>query len=198
MTALKPGNIFVLSAPSGAGKTTVATALLRKDKLIRRVVTVTTRTMRPGEKQGRDYRFVGHARFKEMIAGRAFAEYACVHGEYYGTPKSGINAFLNKGYDVLLVIDIQGGMNIRKRYPGARLIFLKPPSMKELSARLRGRGSDAEHIIQKRLMNARREMRCAERYDVCVVNKVVGDAVKRIAQFIAHERRKGRHICQRD
>jgi guanylate kinase len=184
----RSGMIFVLSAPSGAGKTTVADAIVKRDAHMRRVVTTTTRQPRRGERQGKDYCFVSCARFKRMAAVNAFAEHAVVHGHCYGTPRAQVETLRKRGYDVLLVIDVQGGLRIREQYPEARLIFLKPLTMKVLGERLRQRASDTEDIICQRLKNANKEMRYARQYDVTVVNDILHQAVEDILRYVQKQR----------
>ncbi len=180
------GKIFVISAPSGAGKTTLCKKILSEfpDKF-HYSVSATTRKKREGEVDGVDYRFVSIDEFKRMIDNDEFAEWAEVHGNYYGTPRSEIEDNISKGINVLLDIDVQGGMNIKKEYPEAVTIFIEPPSMKELERRLKVRGADDERTIKRRLENAKREMEYRSRYDHRVVNDNLDRAYSEIVGILS-------------
>jgi guanylate kinase len=185
-----PGLLIVLSSPSGGGKTTLAHRLLVRDKNIIRSVSATTRKPRTGEKDGRDYFFMSRAKFLAMRKKKAFLEWAPVHGQFYGTPKPWVLAQLEKGKDVLLVIDVQGGRAIRKLYPRSLLLFLEPPSLKVLRQRLHGRDSEDEASLRLRLKAARDEMRAGKAYPHRVVNDRLSQAVKEVFQIIRSERQK--------
>jgi guanylate kinase len=187
-----PGLLIVLSSPSGGGKTTLAHRLLARDKNIIRSVSATTRKPRAGEKNGRDYFFLSRAKFLAMRKKKAFLEWAPVHGQFYGTPKPWVLAQLEKGKDVLLVIDVQGGRSIRELYPKALLLFLEPPSLKVLRQRLHGRDSEDEASLRLRLKAARAEMRAGKAYPHRVVNDRLSLAVKEVFQIIRQERKKAR------
>jgi guanylate kinase len=187
---MKKGLLIVLSSPSGGGKTTLAMKLLAKDKNILRSVSCTTRKPRTGEKNGKDYFFLSQAEFKKMRDKKAFLEWAPVHGQFYGTPKSWVLEQLDKGRDVLLVIDVQGGRAIRRLYPQALLIFLVPPSLKVLGERLSLRRSEDAASLRVRLKAAREEMRAGKAYPHRVVNDRLAQAVKEVFQIIRQERKR--------
>jgi guanylate kinase len=187
---MKKGLLIVLSSPSGGGKTTLAMKLLAKDKNILRSVSCTTRKPRTGEKNGKDYFFLSRAEFKKMRDKKAFLEWAPVHGQFYGTPKSWVLEQLDKGRDVLLVIDVQGGRAIRRLYPQALLIFLVPPSLKVLGERLSLRRSEDAASLRVRLKAAREEMRAGKAYPHRVVNDRLSQAVKEVFQIIRQERKR--------
>lgn len=184
------GLLIVLSSPSGGGKTTLSQRLMKRDKNLVRSVSCTTRKPRPGEKNGKDYFFITPARFERMISRRAFLEWAKVHRNYYGTPRKWVEGMLARGKDVLFVIDVQGGRTIKRREPGALLIFLKPPGIRVLQRRLLGRGSNDPADLKVRLRDARRELKAGRRYDHQVVNDDLAKAVSDTAKIIKNERRK--------
>ncbi|RLB75638.1 MAG: guanylate kinase [Deltaproteobacteria bacterium] len=186
----KGGLLFVLSAPSGTGKSTVIKEVrLRIDKL-GYCVSHTTRNPRPGEKDGVHYHFVTQSRFKEMIDKGAFVEWATVYGEYYGTAVDSLQRELDKGVDVILDVDPVGAQNIRKRFADAVLIFLIPPSLKVLEQRLRGRGTDSTQTIAKRLEKAVSEVKESVHYDYIVINDDLETAVGDVISIIRAERCK--------
>lgn len=184
------GIIFIVSAPSGAGKTTLTGALRSLFPDIRISVSCTTRARRNGEANGRDYRFLSARRFAAMRARRQFAEWARVHGHLYGTPRKPLDRCIATGRDILLDIDVQGARKIKKRYPQAVTIFLLPPSMRELRRRLALRATDSEAIISRRLANARGEIRSIIDYDYYVVNRRVEQAVENLQSIVRAERAK--------
>jgi guanylate kinase len=184
----RKGFLLVLSAPSGAGKTTICDALLKQDKQLLRSISVTTREPRGQEKHGRDYYFVSPDRFKQLKQKHQFLEWAKVHGHFYGTLKSWVLKQQNLGQDVVLVIDVQGGLVVKKKFPDAVLVFVEPPSLSCLKQRLKKRGTDAENIIQRRLQNARGEMKKAKAYDYRVVNKNLEQAIGEVQAIILAER----------
>lgn len=188
---VKRGLMIVLSSPSGGGKTTIAQRILRRDKNIVRSVSCTTRKPRPGERNGKDYFFITPARFRSMVSKRAFLEWAKVHQCFYGTPKKWVEEQMGKGKDVLFIIDVQGGRAIKRKEPGALLIFLKPPSFKVLRERLVGRKSESKEALKIRLDDARWELKEGRRYDRQVVNRRLSKAVADVHRIIREERRKG-------
>ena len=190
MKKKRKGLLVVLSSPSGGGKTTIAQKLLRKDKNILRSVSCTTREPRLGERNGRDYFFVTVSRFRGMIAKGAFWEWARVHGHLYGTPKPWVNTQLLSGKDVLLVIDVQGGKTLKRLFPSAVLIFLKPPRFSTLKKRLLGRHSENFSALKVRLKNALWEIKQGKGYDYQVVNDRLSKAVSDVAQVIRKERKR--------
>jgi len=187
------GNLFVISAPSGAGKSTILKKLLAKVPNLAFSVSHTTRNPRPGESDGREYHFVDRPTFEGMCADQAFLEWAEVHGNLYGTSRAAIEAQQAQGIDVFLDIDVQGAGQLRDcGHPGAIFLFIAPPSWAELERRLRGRGTDPEETVQLRLHNARREMKDANRYDYLVVNDQLDEAVEVLRAVIIAERCKAR------
>jgi len=182
------GALFVVSAPSGAGKTTLCREARRRLPDLAYSVSYTTRAPRPGEKDGADFCFVRPAEFKALRERGEFAESAEVHGNLYGTRASVLEAALQGGQDILLDIDTQGAAQLRKRYPEAVLIFIVAPSMSELEQRLRERRSDPEKEITRRLDRAREEIALWRSYDYLVVNRDVGEAVELLTAIVLAER----------
>ena len=166
----RQGIPIVVSAPSGGGKTTLCRRLMEKLSGLEFSISHTTRASRGQEKDGVDYHFVSEAEFKNLIAEDKFLEWAEVHGNYYGSSLEAARKQLAQGRDVLFDIDIQGGYQIKEKMPEALLIFIVPPSMKVLEERLRGRASDAEDVIQKRLKAAREEIEGAVHYSHRIIN----------------------------
>ena len=166
-----PGNLFVVVAPSGAGKTSLVAALLERERNIRLSISYTTRPPRPGEENGREYHFVGRERFEEMIAAAEFLEHATVYGNYYGTSRRWIEDQLAGDHDVLLEIDWQGARQVRRLFPGLTGIFILPPSLKELRRRLEGRGKDAPETIERRMAGAREDISHVLEFEYIIVNE---------------------------
>ncbi len=192
-TKRRPGIVFIVSAPSGAGKTTLTREVLSIYPEMSLSVSCTTRTPRDGETPGKDYDFVSEAVFKRMLAAGDFAEWAEVHGKLYGTPRRMLERRLRGGGDVLLDIDVQGARQIRRHYTSAVSIFVLPPSLDELRRRLAGRGTDARKTIDQRWNNARHEIQEIQGYDYFIINRDVDEAVKQLAAVIAAERLK---VCR--
>lgn len=188
----RPGRLLVLSAPSGGGKTTICERLLQRDRNLSRSISATTRPRRGRERHGREYYFLDEAAFGRYRRGGRFLEWAKVHGYYYGTLRSEVERRCRGGRDVILVIDVQGGLTVKRKHPDAVLVFVKPPSFRVLSDRLRKRGTDSRQTIRQRLRNARWELTRAEAYDYVVVNRALAEAVKQIEAIIAAERLKVR------
>jgi len=182
------GILFIISGPSGVGKTTLIKRLLKSFPDITLSVSCTTRARRPRELSGRDYRFVTAKRFNALRARGGFAEWANVHGSLYGTPRAPMERTLRRGRDALLEIDVQGTRKIKRRYPDAVSIFISPPSWRELERRLARRGTDGRKTMAKRLENARREIRESMRYDYRVVNSDLGAATEGAKAIVAAER----------
>jgi len=167
-----PGNLFVVAAPSGAGKSSLVKALMELDSAVQPSVSHTTRAPRGQEKHGREYFFVSPAEFEAMIEADGFVEWAHVHGQRYGTSKKAVEDRVAQGADVILEIDFQGALQIRKVFANAVLIFILPPSWEELRSRLERRGEDAPEIIEMRLRNAAEEMAQAGQFDFVIINEL--------------------------
>ncbi len=189
-TLMAQGTLYIVSAPSGAGKSSLIQALLKTQPLYDTQVSVshTTRQPRPGEVHGEHYFFVNHDEFKEMISRDAFLEHAEVFGNYYGTSREAIEQVLATGVDVFLDIDWQGAQQIRQKMPHARSIFILPPSKIELDRRLRGRGQDSEEVIAKRMAQAVAEMSHYAEYDYLIVNDDFDTALTDLKTIIRAER----------
>ena len=171
---------MVVSGPSGAGKGTICNLLREKLPELAYSVSVTTRQPRPGEVDGQDYFFKTVPQVKDMIFRGELLEYAQVYGNYYGTPKPYVQKLLDEGKDVLLEIDIQGALQIKKVFPGGVFVFVVPPSLEELSARIYKRGTDREDVIRQRLAAATHELVYANEYDYIIVNDVAEKAADRV------------------
>jgi len=182
------GTLVVVSAPSGAGKTTLCHEVRSLVPELYYSVSHTTRAPRPGEKEGTDFFFVSEGQFTAMRARDEFAEWAQVHGYHYGTPAKALESALNRGLDVLLDIDTHGARQLRQRYPEAVSVFIMAPSMAELEARLRERKSDSSGDIARRLSQAREEIAAWRQYDYLIINRDVKDAVDQLATIIQAER----------
>lgn len=171
------GNLYVVAAPSGAGKTTLVRLLLEHERTVHLSISFTTRPPRPGEQSGREYHFVDAAEFHAMIARQEFLEWAEVHGNFYGTSKKWIADQLAAGHDVLLEIDWQGAQQVRALFPQAIGVFILPPSMEELTRRLTGRGTDSTDVIARRLSAAQAEMRHVGEFDYVIINDQLEQAL---------------------
>jgi guanylate kinase len=185
-----PGNIFVVAAPSGAGKSSLVKALMELDTAVQPSVSHTTRPPRGQEKHGREYFFVPHSEFDAMVAAGAFVEWAHVHGQRYGTSKKAIEERIAQGADVILEIDFQGAMQIKKTFANAVLIFILPPSWEELRSRLERRGEDTAEVIELRLKNAELEMAQAEKFDFVIINELFDRAVFDMKTIVHAQRLK--------
>ena len=185
--------LIVLSSPSGGGKSSVCQALLRSDDQLAYSVSMTSRPPRGEEVNGRDYHFVSEEEFHRRIGLGHFYEWAKVHDHFYGTPKEHVDAQLAAGHDVVLDLDIVGGLNLKKATVSAVLVFILPPSFEVLEARLRGRKTDSEDEIQKRLRNARSEMNFVQKYDFAVVNDSLDETIVTIRRIIEAERHAVKH-----
>jgi len=187
MPIRRKGVIFIVSAPSGAGKTTLVKRLMKLIPDIRLSVSCTTRRTRPGEIPGEDYHFVAERKFELMRDRGDFAEWANVHGSFYGTPWRPLERNLKNGYDVLLDIDVVGCRKIKSRYSNAVSVFLLPPSWRELERRLALRKTDGREMIRKRLKNAQRELREIARYDYLIVNRKIREALDSLESIVLAE-----------
>ncbi|MCC6106515.1 MAG: guanylate kinase [Coriobacteriaceae bacterium] len=176
--------LFVISGPSGAGKGTLLAELRKQRPDLGLTVSATTRSPRPGEVDGTSYYFLSDEEFRRRIAAGEFVEWAEVHGHLYGTLVSEVKRLLAKGHSLVLEIDVQGALNVRKVYPDAVLIFIEPPSLQALEERLRGRGTEDEASIELRLKNARHEMELADQYDARIVNDTVDRAAQELGSVM--------------
>jgi len=183
------GELFILSSPAGGGKTTIANLVIKEIPNLKRVITCTTRKPRSGEKDGMDYYFLPVEEFEKRIKEDKFLEYAVVHGNYYGTPKDEVEKELSKGYDLLLVIDVQGMRQIKKIRPETTSIFLLPPSVDELVRRMKQRGDPPEEI-KKRLQTAKKEIPAWKEYDYTVINDNIEKAKENVKYIILSHRLK--------
>ncbi len=177
------GQVVVISGPSGCGKTSVVAELARDPRFVRSI-SATTRPPRPGERHGREYWFLDEAAFRENIAAGKFIEWAEVYGSLYGTPREPLERAIAEGKFVLLNIDVQGARQLRERGEPGFYVFLLPPSLEELERRLRGRGTDGDEAVRRRLEAARREMEEAPRYDAVVVNDSLERAAREIREIV--------------
>lgn len=184
----KKGNIFMIAGPSGVGKGTVVSELMKLDDKLWLSVSATTRDPRSGEVDGVNYHYITQETFQKMIDEDGFLEYAGYVGNSYGTPKQPVIDHCANGYDVILEIEVQGCMQLMEKLPDAKSIFLLPPSYEELERRLRGRGSETEEKVRKRLETARTEISKAYLYDCFVVNDSVKKAAERILKIIKEYR----------
>lgn len=185
---MQQGNIYVVTAPSGAGKTTLVAALLAADPLIRLSVSYTTRAPREGETDGKHYHFVGREQFLQMLQRGEFLESAEVYGNYYGTSQHWIQQQLDAGNDILLEIDWQGAQQVRILFPQAIGIFILPPSLEVLEQRLRSRAKDSDESIARRMASAREEISHVESFDYLIVNHMVDDAVRDLVSVVRSQR----------
>lgn len=187
----RQSRLFVISGPSGAGKGTLVAQLRKEHPELGLAVSATTRSPRPGEVDGKDYYFLSEGEFKRRVAAGEFVEWAYVHGHMYGTLVKEVERLLAQGKSLILEIDIQGALNVKKVWPDAVLIFIEPPSLEELERRLRGRGTEDEQSIELRLKNAKHEMTLADDYDVRIVNDTVDRAVRELSDTIERYETEG-------
>jgi guanylate kinase len=188
------GLLFVVSAPSGAGKTTLCKELVSAVPGLRPSISCTTRHPRPGEIDGREYFFIDEARFQQMVRRNEFAEWAPVYGHCYGTPRQALTDMLDAGSDVLLEIDAQGAMQIKKKFDDAVYIYILPPSIEALRDRLLQRGGDSSDEIQRRLQKAREELWSYREYYYIVKNDDMEQALKELEAIILAERIKTKRL----
>jgi len=197
MTA-KKGLPVVLSAPSGGGKSTIATRLVAECRNAQLSVSCTTRPPRPDEKDGVHYHFISEPEFKKRIKDGDFLEWAEVHGNYYGTPRSMLEGLLKEGKDVVLTIDVQGALSIKKFYPQGIYIFLVPPTWESLASRLSRRASDDAKSVKIRQANARKELSYMSHYDYLVINDDLEMAVRDVCSILRAEHCRLTRIDKRD
>lgn len=180
------GKLFIISGPSGAGKGTICKRLVEESK-VEISVSMTTRQPRPGEEDGVSYYFTTKEEFLKEVEAGGLLEYAEVYGNYYGTPKAKVIEKLEQGIDVVLEIDIQGALSVKEVYPNGIFIFILPPSMAELRKRITGRGSETEEAINLRLSETLKEVSYIDKYDYCVVNGELEEAVARVKAIVTAE-----------
>ena len=185
-----PGNLFVVAAPSGAGKSSLVKALMELDSRVQPAVSHTTRPPRGQEKHGREYFFISPEDFDAMVQRDSFVEWAHVHGQRYGTSRQTIEERVMHGADVILEIDFQGAINIKRLFANAVLIFILPPSWDELRARLERRGEDTPAVIELRLENAASEMAQAQEFDFVIINELFERAVFDLKTIVHAQRLK--------
>lgn len=191
MKKKRKGKIFVISAPSGSGKTTLCEQLLSLDpKGLLRSISATTRPPRAGERKGKDYFFISREAFESKRKKGAFLEWAKVLGNFYGTPREWVEKRLREGKDVILSIDVQGAMQVKKKCPATVLIFVLPPSFKSLKERLRKRSTESNKEISERLNLARQEVSYLPQYDYAVVNDTIKRATEKLKAIVVAERCK--------
>jgi len=188
------GILFIISAPSGTGKTTLCKQLTTNLPGLWHSISYTTRKPRPGEEHGREYYFIGEQTFQEMIARNEFVEWAHVYGHLYGTPWKSLTEKIDQGIDVLLEIDVQGAMQVKKRFEDSVSIFILPPSMTELRARLQTRASDTEEEIQRRLHKVKEEVWSYREYAYIVRNEDLGQSLRDLESIFWSERLKTKRL----
>ena len=187
---MSKGVLLVISAPSGAGKGTIIKRLMDDDRSLKLSVSATTRAPRPGEIDGEDYFFLSREEFDDLVKNGEMLEHAEYVGNYYGTPRQPVEDWMDQGHDVVLEIEVKGGAQVKQLMPECVSIFILPPSMKVLEKRLRGRGTEDEETIQKRLAKAREEIPHAKDYDYIVYNDALEDAVSDLRAIIKAEKLK--------
>jgi guanylate kinase len=194
----RQGLLFVMTGASGVGKDTIRQAALPSLGNLFFSVSATTRSRRPGEVHGKQYYFYDKAEFEALIAQDALLEHAEYVGDYYGTPAAPVTAALSRGQDALLELELVGAREVKRRLPQAVMIFIAPPSLSELERRLRGRGTDSESRIQRRLERAREEIRAVQEFDYVVVNDTLPSAVRDFCSIICAERARTSRLSKRE
>lgn len=185
-----PGNLYVIAAPSGAGKSSLVNALMAQDELLQLSISHTTRAPRGQERNGREYFFVSLDEFEAMVQADAFVEWALVHGQRYGTSKKAIEDRIAHGADIILEIDFQGAVQIKRIYPNAVTVFILPPSREELRARLEKRGEDSPAVIGLRMKNAEIEMAQVNKFDFVIINDLFERALFDLKSIVHAQRLK--------
>jgi len=183
---MKRGRLFIVSGPSGAGKSTVC-KLVRRKLNINLATSATTRAPREGEVNGREYHFLSLDEFQSKIKADEFLEYANVHGNYYGTLRSEAVSRLDRGENVILEIDVQGGLQVKEKFEDAYLVFFKAPSVEILEERLRGRGTEADEVVQLRLKNSLKELEYEDQYEYVIINEEVDTSVNELIKVIKEQ-----------
>lgn len=191
----RKGILFVLSGPSGVGKGTVRKALFKKDTSLKYSISMTTRAMRPGEKEGIDYFYRSKETFESMIKQDQLLEYAEYVGNYYGTPRQYVTEQLERGNDVFLEIEVQGALQVKENFPEGVFIFLSPPSLDELKNRIVSRGTETESLVINRLNAAKEEIDMMDAYDYVVVNDHVAHAVEHVQAIVISEHCKRERVA---
>jgi len=182
------GILFVISGPSGVGKTSIIRSVLERVERVVFSVSCTTRKQRPGEIHGVDYYFVSHEEFEKMIKENKFIEWAKVHDNYYGTPAEMVYDNIKKGFDVILDIDVQGALTVKSNFSGAKFIFIAPPSYEVLRERLKKRGTESEDKIQRRLETAKKELTFIPEFEYLIINEDLEESIKNLSSIIFAER----------
>lgn len=197
MAGESSGLLFVITAPSGAGKTSLIDALLKKDARLKLSISYTTRPPRPAERSGREYHFVDERAFVEMLKAGEFLESAEVHGYRYGTSRTVVRELLSGGDDLILEIDWQGAREVRRLMPDCIGIFILPPSIAELERRMRARGQDSQAVIEKRMANAREELAHAPEFEYTIINKDFDEALQDLVGVVRAERVRSARVLER-
>ncbi|WP_226034996.1 guanylate kinase [Aquibacillus saliphilus] len=190
------GILFILSGPSGVGKGTVRKALFDKDIGLKYSISMTTRPIRTGEREGTDYFYRSKSEFEDMIQNNKLLEYAEYVGNYYGTPRDYVEQTLESGNDVFLEIEVQGALQVKKNFPEGVFIFLFPPSLEELKNRIVSRGTETEDLVKNRLMAAREEIEMMDAYDYVVVNDKIETAVHKVQSIVRSEHCKRERVAK--
>lgn len=189
---MRQGNLFVISGPSGAGKGTLVARLVQEVPDAWVSISVTTRSPRPGEVDGSSYQFVSDAEFRQLADSDGLLEWATYSGNCYGTPRASVEEHIAQGDQVILEIDVQGGFQVRSKFPSAHLVFIEPPSLDELEVRLRGRGTESDEAIETRMETARVELSRKMEYDIRLVNDKLDVAVAELVGYVNEQAEKTR------
>ncbi len=192
-----PAQLYVISGPSGVGKSTLIQRVRESIQGLGYTISHTSRKPRSNEQNGKAYHFVDRDTFQKMINEKAFVEWAVVYDDFYGTSYSELNKQLNQGLDIILDIDIQGAKNIKKEFKNAVLIFIFPPSLDVLENRLRTRATDDQTVIKKRLEKSIKELKNGERYDYIIINNALDETVKKLESIILSERSRTSHMIEK-